>query len=164
MHRCAALVAIVAFALLSGTTRADEKKLEIKDLPQAVTDAVKAKFPDAELLKASTEKENGKVEYEVDIKHKGQKIDVTLTEDGKITELEKTINVEDLPKVVSDALAQKYPGATRKKAEEIVKVTDGNEKLEAYELVITSGDKKLEVTFSPEGKFVKEEGKNEEKK
>jgi hypothetical protein len=65
---------------------------------------------------------------------------------------------------VSDALAAKYPGAECKKAEEIVKVTDGNEKLEAYELVIASGDKKMEVTFSPEGKFVKEEGKNEEKK
>jgi hypothetical protein len=159
MYRFAAVLAIVTLALASTASRADEKKLKIKDLPQAVVDAVKAKFPDAELVKASTEKEDGKVQYEVGIKNKGQKIDVTLTEDGKITELEKTIKVEDLPKAVSDALAEKYPGATCKKAEEIVKVSDGNEKLQAYELVITTGDKKLEVTFGPEGKFVKEEGK-----
>ncbi len=150
---------LLGLVLAAPAMRADEKKLQIADLPKAVTDAVKAKFPAADLLHASQEVENGKTEYEVAIKNKGQKIDVTLTADGTITGLEKTIKVADLPKAVSDALDQKYPGSSCSRAEEIVKVSDGTEKLEAYELVIKTGEKKLEVNFSPEGKFMKEEGK-----
>lgn len=150
---------MIGLVLMAPATRAGEKRLKIGELPKAVADAVKAKFPAADLLHASQEVENGKTEYEVAIKNKDQKIDVTLTADGTITGLERTIKVEDLPKAVSDALALKYPGASRSPAEEIVRVTDGAAKLEGYEMVIKAGDKKLEVTFSPEGKFVKEEGK-----
>src|SRR5260370_210881 len=76
-----------------------------------VKEAVKAKFPDAELVSADKETDKGKVAYEVAIKNKGQKIEVTVSEEGKIISIEKEIAVKDLPKVVAEAFEKKYPKA-----------------------------------------------------
>jgi|SRR5579884_1646238 len=139
---------------------ADEEKVPLDKLPKAVADAVKAKFPDAEMVSASKEKEDGKLLFEVAIKNKGQKIDVTVTPEGKIVEIEKEIAARDLPKVVADALDKKYPKATIKKVEEIIK----EDKLVKYEALIVTDDKKtLEVSFDPSGKFLEEEVKKSEK-
>ena len=71
--------------------------------------------------------------YEVAVVNKKQKIEVTLTPGGKIIEIEKQIGQKRLPKTVADALASKYPGASFKMIEEVIKVNDGAEKLVAME-------------------------------
>jgi uncharacterized membrane protein YkoI len=154
------LVAGVVLGALSGmTARADEAKEEkvpLDKVPKAVLDAVKAKFKDAELVGAEKENEKGKVIYEINLKVKGQTIEVSATPDGKIVSIEKTISVKDLPKAVAEALDSKYPKATIKIVEEI---THG-EKL-SYEVLLVTADKKtLEVVFDPEGKVLEEEKKD----
>jgi putative PepSY-like beta-lactamase-inhibitor len=140
--------------------RADEEKVPLDKLPKAVADAVKAKFPKAELVSADKEKDNGKEVFEVNIKHEGASIDVTVTPEGKIVLIEKTIAAKDLPKAVADALKAKYPDATIKKVEEISK----DDKIEKYEALIVAKDKQLlEVSFDPTGKFLEEEKKKSEK-
>src|ERR1700736_6594803 len=89
----------------------DEDKVDLDKLPKAVVDAVKARFPDAELKGASKETEDGKTFFEVEIVNKKVELDVELTTDGDITEIEKDIDVKDLPKAVSKALEEKYPKA-----------------------------------------------------
>jgi hypothetical protein len=154
----------LGFLVLHHSARADEEKVDLKDLPKAVAAAVKARFPDAEMVGASKEKENGKTEYEVSVKTKDGKADVTLTSEGMITGIEKEIAVKDLPKAVADALAAKYPGANHQTAEEVIAVKDGKETLESYEVVlVTAEKKKLEVVVSPEGKVKKEEDKSKSK-
>ena len=155
------LVAGVAVAaLVAVCVRADEEeKVAIDKLPKAVVDAVKAKFPKAELVSAEKEKEDGETVYEVNIKSEGQTIEVTVTPAGKIVLVEKTIAAQDLPNAVAKALAAKYPNATIKKAEEIIK----NDQVTAYEMLIVTADKKtFEVTFDPKGKFIEEEKKSGE--
>lgn len=105
---------IVVLALAVPAVVGDEEKVPLDKLPQKIVDAVKAKFPDAKLVSAEKEKENNEIVYEVAIKNKDQKIEVTLKEDGTIIEIEKQIDAKDLPKVVSDALESKYPKATYK--------------------------------------------------
>jgi hypothetical protein len=69
-----------------------------------------------------------------------------------------------MPKVVTEALEAKYPQATYKMIEEVIKVKDGEEKLEYYEvLLVTAEKKKLEVSVSPKGKITKVEDKSKEK-
>jgi uncharacterized membrane protein YkoI len=155
-----AMVSAASLALVvAGLARADEEKVELAKLPKAVTDAVKAKFPDAKLVSAEKEKEDGKTVYEVAIKNKEQNIEVTLTPDGKIVSIEKEIAAKDLPKAVAEALEKKYPKATIKKVEEIIK----DDKLVKYEaLIVTADKKKLEVCFDPSGKFLEEEKKDKE--
>ena len=136
---------LVATAVCLGSlsaARAGEEKLSLDKLPRAVSDAVKKRFPAAELTKASKETEGGKTEYEVVIKDGGTKIDVIVDPSGAITAIEKTIAVGDLPKAVRAALDAKYAGATCRGAEAIIKVKDGKEAFDCYEVVLTKSDKK----------------------
>ena len=127
---------------------------------KAVIDAVKARFEDAELVSAQKEKEDGKLVYEINLKYKGHKIEVTVTPQGKIVSIEKTIAVKDLPKAVAEAVTAKYPKATIELAEE---VTEG-EKVNYEVQLVTADKKKVEVVLDPAGKIVKEEKKDEKKK
>jgi hypothetical protein len=154
-----ALVALLGLTALRAD-EGNEEKVALDKLPKAVTDAIKAKFEGVELVSASKEKEDGKELYEVNVKHKGHKMDVTVTPEGKIVSVEKEIDAKDAPKAVAEALNSKYPKATVKKVEEVVE----NEKT-VYEYLIVTADKKtLEVVFDPQGKVVKEEKKDKEEK
>jgi uncharacterized membrane protein YkoI len=158
------LAASVVLCVLAGVSaQADEEKEEkvaLDKVPKAVIDAVKAKFEDAELVSAQKEKEDGKLVYEINLKYKGHKIEVTVTPQGKIVSIEKTIAVKDLPKAVAEAVAAKYPKATIELAEE---VTEG-EKVNYEVQLVTADKKKVEVVLDPAGKIVKEEKKDEKKK
>ena len=151
-------LALLVCLVVGSLARADEEKLPLDKLPAKVKEAVKAKFPDAELVSAEKEKEDGKIVFEVAIKNKGQNIEVTLTEEGKIVSIEKEITVKQLPPAVAEAFEKKYPKATVAKVEE---VSEGEKT--KFELLITVGGKKLEVTFDPQGKFLEEEDKSKEK-
>src|SRR5205085_11412445 len=59
-------VAISGLVAISDRCRADEEeKVPLDKLPKAVTEAVKKKFPRAELVSAEKEKQDGKTVYEV---------------------------------------------------------------------------------------------------
>ena len=155
-------VAIVSVALAGATAPADEEKEEkvpLDKVPKAALDAVKAKFKEAKLVSAQSEKEDGKLVYEINLKHKGQMIEVTVTPEGKIVSIEKTIAAKDLPKAVAEAIESKYPKATIKLAEEVIEGGKTN-----YEVLLATADKKMiEVVLDPTGKIVKEEKKDKEK-
>ena len=148
-----------------------EEAVALDKLPKAVVDAVKKMFPDAELKKAikelvkeeadldddddddkkdagkdkdgeEDEKDESKVVYEVTLSQKGHAIDVTVEEDGEIEEVERTIDLKVLPKIVTDALDKKFPNSKLKSAEAIYEVEDGEMELEGYEVILTSADGK----------------------
>jgi hypothetical protein len=146
------------------SVKAGEEKVPLDKLPQAVVQAVKTRFPDARMKSAGKETEAGQTVFEVTITNKGQNIDVTLSPAGTIVEIEKQIQASDLPRAVTEALQQKYPGARYEIIEEIIKVKDGKECLEYYEVLLqTAQKKKLEVAATPAGKLIKEEDKSKEK-
>ncbi len=149
------LVASVVLGALVGAAWADEEKVSLDKVPKAVLDAVKDKFKDAELVSAQTEKEDGKLVYEINIKHKGHKMEISVTPKGKIVSIETTIAVQDLPKAVAKAIDSKYPKAAIKRAEEIRQ----GEKV-SYEVLLVTVDKKIEVVLDSSGKVVKEEKKD----
>jgi len=153
-------VAVVLGLGGAGGARADEEKVPLAKVPKEVMDAVKARFEGAKLLGASTEKEDGKTVYEVSLTYKGHHHDVTVQPDGKIISIERTIPAKDLPKAVAEALAAKYPKATYKTVEELLK---GDGKLHAYEVLLeTAEKKKLEVVLDPDGKVLKVEKKGKD--
>jgi uncharacterized membrane protein YkoI len=155
MRILSGVVTAIALILMASLVRADEEKIPLDKLPKAVVDAVKAKFDGAELVSADKEVEKGKTLYEVNIKYKGSKMDVTLTEDGKIVSVEKEIDAKDLPKAVAEAVSAKYKDAKILKAEEI---TEGDKTF--YEVLLDLGDKKkMEMKLDPTGKIVEEEKK-----
>ena len=153
------VLTLLACLTLGLTARAQEEKIALDKLPPRVLAAVKEKFKDAELISASKEVEGGKTLYEVQLKLKGQAMDVTATEDGTIIEVEKEITARDLPKAVTEALEAKYPKATYRKVEEISK-----EGKTLYEVLLDTADRKSwEVVLDPAGKIIETEDKTGKK-
>jgi hypothetical protein len=65
---------------------------------------------------------------------------------------------------VAAALKAKHPIATYKTVEEVVKVESGVDKLDFYEVLLVTGDKKtFDFEIGPDGKIVKTESKDKKK-
>jgi Putative beta-lactamase-inhibitor-like, PepSY-like len=158
------LATVAAMVVVTGVmVRADEEKIPLDKLPAAVVKAIKAKYPKAEMVSAEAGDENGKKQFEVELKNEGHNLEVTISPDGEILVVEKIIPVKDLPKIVSEAVEAKYPKAVIKKVEEISK----QDSVSGYEVqIVTADKKKLEAEFDVKGKFIEEEkaDKSEEKK
>ncbi len=138
-----------------------EEKVPLDKLPKGVLDVVKNRFAGAEVVEAVKEV---KTFYEVTIKDKGQQIDVTL-EGEEIVSIEKMIQAKDLPKVVAKTLEEKYPNATYKIIEEIIKVEKKDERFAYYEVLLTTAEKKaIEVLVNSDGKIIHVEDKSKEVK
>jgi uncharacterized membrane protein YkoI len=153
---------LAGLVLLSGVARgADEKdkKIALDKAPQAVQDAIKARFPNAKVTRVEKETEDGKVVYDIELKHKNRKYEMDIQEDGTIIEIEKEMASKDLPEAVKKGIEDKYPRATIKEVMEVYKVKDKEETLTDYEVTLETADKKeVEVKVSKDGKTVKGEG------
>ena len=156
--------AVAVVVGIVGPARADEEKVALDKVPKAVMDAAKKRFPDAKFTDASKEDENGKTTYELTFKDGGKNVDVTLTPEGVLTLIEKEVDAKDVPKAVSDGIDAKYPKASWKMIEAVIKVKDGKEELDYYEYHGTTADKKgIEVEIAPDGKIKKTEEKKDDK-
>lgn len=61
-----------------------EEAIALKDLPEAVTKAVAAKYSGAKVLRAEKETRDGVVRYEVKLQTKGKKKEVHISEKGEV--------------------------------------------------------------------------------
>jgi uncharacterized membrane protein YkoI len=130
---------------------AADEDIKPSELPSVVTEALKAKFPKAEIKSAEKGEEDGKPIFEVTIKNDKHDIDVTLSTKGEILSFEKTLKMNDLPKAMKRSLNSKYPRATVQVIEEVWE----HDKLTGYEgIIITPDKKKVEVNFDPKGKLI----------
>ena len=148
----AGLTAILGMAACTLVARAEDETIPLDKVPPAVMAAVKAKFPGAEIKGAEKEVEDGKTTFEIELKDAGRDVDVALSADGTILEIEKELPIADLPRPVAAAVKAKYPKATLKTAEEITK---GEAK--SYEVVVEEAGRKKEVALDSKGKILENE-------
>jgi uncharacterized membrane protein YkoI len=159
MHGWFALSAVGAIIMLTAAVRADGDKIPLDKVPKVIHDAITGRFPGAEVTSVEKEKEDGKVMFDVELKHRGRKYEMDIQENGTIVEIEKEIALKDVPEAITNALKAKYPNAVVKEVMEVNKVTGTEEKPIHYEVTIKDGDKKeQEVIVSLDGKSVKKEG------
>ncbi len=139
--------------------RVDDSK--VKDsgkIPKQVMDALRAKFPKAEIRKWTQEKEGNDVIYDIEFVENGRACEADIKEDGTYINYEKAIVAKDLPAAVSKTIEGKFPKATLKEIMEETEVTGKDEKLSAYEVVLVTSDKRtVEIRLSPDGKILEEE-------
>jgi hypothetical protein len=165
MHNALCCLFAVAAVGLVARAQADEEKIDLSKLPKGVVEVCKKRFPNAKIEGAAQEKEDGKTVYEVTLKENGKNIDVTFSSDGVMALIEKEVDAKDVPKAVTEAVESKYPKATWKMIEEVIKVANGKEALDYYEFHGTTADKKgIELEVAPDGKIKKEEKKDEKDK
>ena len=131
--------------------------VEEEKIPEAIMNALVAKFPQAEIEKWTKEKEDTIVVYDVEFKQADQKFEADIKEDGSIHNWEKEITYQDLPDTVRKVMEVNYPVSTIAEVMEITTVTDGMDILEGYEILFTTTDQKdMEVTISPAGAVLEE--------
>ena len=128
-------------------------------LRPAAADAVKAAFPQGKILEVEQDSEGGLAVYEVELDQDGKEVEVTVSPDGVILEVETEIPRAELPKAVADALAKAAEGA---EVEEIVReetravVRDGkvvklDEPKITYESELRKDGRETEIEFAADG-------------
>jgi len=127
---------------------AQEKKLQRSDLPAAVQKTVDEQSKGATIKGFSTEVEDGKKIYEVELTVSGRGKDISMDTQGHILEIEEETAMESLPPAVKDGLMKAAGKGTIQKVERLAK----NGKVVAYEASVKTGMKHSEVQVGPDGK------------
>ncbi|MCR4439797.1 MAG: hypothetical protein QHJ34_10560 [bacterium] len=160
MRRYIVLVAIVASVVCLGILACSQETPVTEEMiPKAVKDALLARFPTAEIGRATRAKEGGAIVYDVEFKEGDRKCEADIREDGSYINYEKAIAPSDLPEAIRQAIEERYPESTLKEAMEETEVRGKEERLSAYEVTITTtNDKEAEVRVSAQGKILEDSG------
>lgn len=162
-----ALFAIAAILLVSqpalcGNTTKDKANQGANrrvEVPVPVSKAVDARFPSAKVQKVTKETEGGVEVYDLELKHKGRKVEADILADGTIQNWEEEVKQADVPEAVQKAVQAGYPGAIWHSAMRVNKVHGGKDVLEGYEVQLETLDSKtVEVTMDPAGKVLEDSG------
>lgn len=164
------LAAALAVLLLAGSdvraqNQKDKDKLDLDKIPKAVMDALKSKFPKAEIHKWTKAKEGDDIVYDIEFKQEGRKCEADIKENGVYINFEREIAAKDLPGAVKKAVEKLYPKATLKDIMEIIEVKGKDEKLDAYEITLATADgREVEVTIAPDGNVREDSGAKKKEK
>jgi hypothetical protein len=122
--------------------------------PGPVTSAITKAFPKSSITRCKAERENGHDQFEVKLsKSDGTNVEVDVSPDGKILQVEERIAVDKVPAAVMKAFGQRYPKAKVDRAEK----QTPSEGAPTYELAFATDKGRKEVTFTEDGKYVEEE-------
>jgi hypothetical protein len=147
MNRKFALVVCILLSF-SAAGSAKDKPLTKLQLPLAVRKTADEQSKGATVRGYSSETENGKLEYEVQLTVNGRSRDVTIAPDGRVLEVEDEVPQDELPVPVRDAIKQRAGSGTVFKVESLTK----GGKLVAYEAQVRHGSKRSEIQVGPDGK------------
>jgi hypothetical protein len=148
LHKKLMLAALVTWLAMLSTIQSQEKKLKREELPPAVERTVAEQSKGAAIRGFSTELEDGKRLYEVELVVSGHGKDISMDEQGNIVEVEEEVSIESLPGPVKEGLTKAAGSGTVGKVESITK----RGKLVAYEGVVKTGMKHSEIQVGPDGK------------
>jgi hypothetical protein len=149
MNRSRIVVAVVfASTLIALPVLAQEKKLTKEQLPAAVQKTVDEQSKGATVRGYSTEKEDGKTIYEVQLTVNGKSRDVSMDPGGVVLEIEDQVDFASLSDPVQAGLKKKAGAGKILSVEALTK----KGKLVAYEAVVETAGKKHEVQVGPDGK------------
>lgn len=150
----AGLLMAGSYALAQSKGKPDTSKI-----PKKVMDALKRKFPKAEIRQWTQEREGDTVVHDIEFTQEGRKFEADIKEDGTIHNWERQIAPRELPAAVRKAVENKYPRAAVQEVMFITAVTDGKDTPEGYEIVLkTTGGRIVEVTVAPDGKVLEDSG------
>ena len=144
----AAIGATLAVLTIGFQTRAQEKKLQRSELPPAVQKTVDEQSKGATVKGFSTEVEDGKKIYEVELTVNGHGKDISMDSQGHVLEIEEEVSLESLSSAVKEGLTKAAGKGTIQKVESLTK----NGKLVAYEAQVKTGTKNSEIQVGPDGK------------
>lgn len=153
------LVVLIALALIFTNGAFAQKKAAV-NVPAAVSQAFKAKFPTA--TKTEWEKES-ETEFEVEFMNGKQEMSASFEVSGKWLKTEMEVELSTVPAEVKNAISKAYADW---KIEDVEK-EETHDAGTIYEFELKKGKETMDVFVSPSGKILKTEkevSKNETEK
>lgn len=139
---------LLAMPLMGGWLMAQNPSV-----PSAVNHTFLQKFPN---LKAERWVEEDGI-WEAQLHHQGREIEAKFTDAGQWIETEMELHIQNLPPVVTNGLASKYPNHQIQEAEWHESAKEGI----SYELEIEHGGKTIELLMDEKGTILAEEIEDE---
>jgi hypothetical protein len=130
------------------TGQAQEKHLKKSDLPAAVQKTADEQSKGATVRGYSSEMEDGKLEYEVQLTVDGHSKDVSVDVNGNLIEVEEQVAPDKLSPEVREGLQKRAGNGKIARVESLTK----HGTVVAYEAQVLTGSKKSEVQVGPDGK------------
>ena len=135
-------------------------------LPDSVAKTFKATFPNAEILKAEVEAEDGIAVYDLEFKDGATEKETDITADGTMLEFTIVVDAEDVPAAAMKTVRRAARGSAIGRIEyiEISYETENGRVVKLPETVInyavemTKGDKTAEIVVNPDGTVVEPAG------
>ena len=136
-------------------------------LPSPARAAVAAAFPGAVVTKVEEEHEYGLSLYEAELKADGKELEVTVSPDGIIVEVEMSVKAADLPEAVAAAIAGVAKGARileyeKEEVRAVPKLTALDEPEVIYEAKFVKDGKQYEVEVAADGTVIEVEEEEED--
>ncbi len=141
-------VALLLMVMIGSPASAQERTLKRADLPPAVQRSADEQSRGATVHGYSTEKEEGRTVYEVEMTLHGRSRDVTMDSAGVVLEIEAEVPFDSLPEAVRAGLQLAAGSGQITKVESLTR----RGSLVAYEAHVHSGTKRSEVQVGPDGK------------
>ena len=150
MKTAGSLAAILA-VLTAAPVMAAERKMELKDLPEAVRITVLEQSQDGKIRGLAHEIDKDKRPYEAELTlASGKKKDVLIDASGKVIEVEEQVALADLPPAVK---AQLERSAGKGKIGTIEALTQEGV-LTAYEAEVTEAGRMTDIKIAPTGSLI----------
>jgi hypothetical protein len=147
-HKLSALSVTLVGLSFAIVAVAAEKKLSKADLPAPVQKAAEDQSKGATVLGYSSDREDGKLEYEVKMSVDGHSKDVTIAPDGSVLEVEEQVPMDKLSAPVKAGLLAKAGKGSIRKIESLTK----HGTIVAYEAQVYTAGKHSEAQVGPDGK------------
>jgi hypothetical protein len=132
---------------------AAETRISKADLPAPVQKTADAQAGGATVRSYSKDTEDGKLEYEVEMKVNGHSKDITIAPDGALLEIEEQVSIGSLSPEVRSGLSAKAAKGKISKVESLTK----HGKIVAYEAKVLTRGKRSEIQVGPDGKSLDHE-------
>lgn len=138
----AASVEVVEIAL-APDAEDSEVAVNTPELPNRIVEALNDAFPGWTQVEAEKGTEMGVAEYAVSADWNGVPVELTLTENGQISQLEQDLLPSELPKPFQDWVGKNFPGGETGEAVRVIE-PDGV----SYDLlIVTASGRKIEATL-----------------
>jgi uncharacterized membrane protein YkoI len=155
-------LAVTAATALSAYADQGDIKMKLSDCPAAVQQTLTANAGGAQITEVTLENENGKLDYEADVKTADGKKEIKAAPDGTLLKAdadqeedqdktEKQVKLSDCPAAVQKTLAAAV-AAGGQITEVSLETKDGKS---VYEADVKTTEGKQEIQVAPDGKLIK---------
>ncbi len=140
---------LIAVLVASGglAANAAERRVSKTELPAAVRKTADEQASGARVLDYTTDKEDGQIEYEVEMLVNGHSKDVAIAPDGRVLEVEEQVNLNTVDPQVRSGLKNKAGNGQITKVESITK----HGTIVAYEAQVRTAGRHSEIQVGPDG-------------